>query len=108
MNISIKKSHCFSFAVTAGVTFGFWASQFSLVASGAMAWSEVPALLVLQFLVSALVGISFDLAWQFFAKQAFRTTPEVYKPRLFTLVGVAGIVAALTITAGAVAPLATF
>lgn len=65
MKIAIKKSHCFAFAVTGGATFGFWVSQIAFAASGAIAWADVPALMVLQFLVSGLLGISFDLVWQF-------------------------------------------
>lgn len=104
MNIAIKKSHGFSFAIAAGATFGFWVSQIAFAAIGAMAWADVPALMVLQFLVSGLLGISFDFVWQFVSHHKGRVEQPESAPAASRLFGVVCGVAVLTMTAAGAAP----
>ena len=63
MNIRMKKSHCFAFAVFGGAAGSLAVALVMRAAAGTLDWSELPAILMLTTLASGLLAILFNLAW---------------------------------------------
>jgi len=63
MKLLMKKSHCFAFAVFAGAAGGMATIQVLRAMKDASAWSDMPAVLLLQTLGCGLLAIAFNYTW---------------------------------------------
>lgn len=108
MIIATKKSHCFSLAVGSGVAAGLWFPQMVFASSNGMDSLEVLFMLFFQLLAGVLAGVSFDLVWKHIEHETANgyDKPRAYTPDVPVLLGLAFVVAALTMTFCGAAPLA--
>lgn len=107
MIIATKKSHCFSLAVGTGVAAGLWFPQMLAAANSGMGFLELVFMMFFQLLAGVLAGISVDLTWNHIEGE-FRNgydTPKAYTPDAAVLLGLAFVVAAMTMTFAGAAPL---
>lgn len=82
MNIRMKKSHCFAFAVFGGAAGSLATALAMRAAAGALDWADLPAMVTLTTLTSGLLAILFNLAWLQVRKAYFHLgdEPSNYAP----------------------------
>jgi hypothetical protein len=98
MQLAMKKSHFFSFIVFGSAIVWFSAFQLTKAAAGNLAWSDIPAILVLAVLVSGLAAIVFNFAWlQMLEKRGQSSEePNDYFPNLRARYGLLAVIVAVS------------
>jgi uncharacterized membrane protein YidH (DUF202 family) len=99
MQFAMKKSHFFSFLVFGCAVVWFSAFQLTKAAAGGLAWSDIPAILVLAVLVSGLAAIAFNFAWLQMLERRGQSSeePQDYFPNPRARLGLVMVIVAVSI-----------